>query len=95
MRKTIFAIATLASVALSGAASAAPVVSDAAPTTQSIVQKAYYYHRWHRHWYGPGYGAYYGGPRWGGGCYGARHLCADRWGWGGPGFRRCLWRHGC
>ena len=25
----------------------------------------------------------------------ARHACADRWGWGGPRFRRCLWHHGC
>jgi hypothetical protein len=24
-----------------------------------------------------------------------RHRCADRWGWGGWEFRRCLWRHGC
>ena len=31
----------------------------------------------------------------GGGCYRWRHECADRWGWGGPGFRRCLGRHGC
>lgn len=34
-------------------------------------------------------------PRWGGRCRAWRHECADRWGWGGPGFRRCLWRHGC
>jgi hypothetical protein len=24
-----------------------------------------------------------------------RHECAHRWGWGTPGFHRCLWRHGC
>jgi hypothetical protein len=24
-----------------------------------------------------------------------RHTCAQRWGWGDYGFRRCLWRHGC
>ena len=35
-------------------------------------------------------------PRWGWGrCRGWRRECAARWGWGGPGFRRCLWRHGC
>lgn len=33
--------------------------------------------------------------RGGGYCYRWRHICADRWGWGGFGFRRCLWRHGC
>jgi hypothetical protein len=31
----------------------------------------------------------------GGYCYRWRHECADRWGWGGPGFRRCLRGHGC
>ncbi len=24
-----------------------------------------------------------------------RRECAERWGWGGWRFRRCLWRHGC
>lgn len=28
-------------------------------------------------------------------CWRWRHICADRWGWGGPRFRRCMWRHGC
>ena len=28
-------------------------------------------------------------------CDRSRHACADRWGWGGPRFRRCLWHHGC
>ena len=37
----------------------------------------------------------YDGGYGGGYCYRWRHICADRWGWGGPGFRRCLWRHGC
>lgn len=45
------------------------------------------------------------GDRWGRGdgwrhhrfnrCHSWRRECADRWGWGGPRFRRCLWRHGC
>jgi hypothetical protein len=97
MRKFVFALAALGSVMLADVATAAPIIGDAAPTAQSMVEKAYYYHRWHRGWYGRRVG-FYGGPGWGyggGGCYGARHLCADRWGWGGPGFRRCLWRHGC
>jgi len=28
-------------------------------------------------------------------CWRWRNICADRWGWGGPRFRRCMWRHGC
>jgi hypothetical protein len=28
-------------------------------------------------------------------CRAWRHRCAERWGWGGWEFRRCLWRHGC
>lgn len=56
------------------------------------------WHRgWHRGWYGPRWG-FYGGPVIGygaGRCYSWRHICANRWGWGGPGFGRCLWRHGC
>jgi hypothetical protein len=28
-------------------------------------------------------------------CFRWRHICADRWGWGGWPFRRCLARHGC
>ena len=28
-------------------------------------------------------------------CWRWRRICADRWGWGGPRFRRCMWRHGC
>lgn len=98
MRKVAVAIAALGSIVLVDAASAMPIVANATPAAQSMVQKTYYYRRWHRRWYGPRYGFYYGGPRWGygyGGCYGARHLCASRWGWGGPAFRRCLWRHGC
>ncbi len=28
-------------------------------------------------------------------CWRWRHICADRWGWGGWRFRRCMVRHGC
>ncbi|AGK59310.1 cellulase [Hyphomicrobium denitrificans 1NES1] len=37
----------------------------------------------------------YDGGYGGGYCYRARRICADRWGWGGPGFRRCLRHRGC
>lgn len=33
---------------------------------------------------------------WGfGQCRAWRRECAARWGWGGPRYNRCLWRHGC
>jgi hypothetical protein len=53
-------------------------------------------HRRRGHWRG-GIWIYddYGAGSGGGYCYRWRHECADRWGWGGPGFRRCLRRHGC
>jgi len=36
------------------------------------------------------------GYRWRRGrCVRWRHVCAHRWGWGGPRFRRCVIRHGC
>ncbi|MBN9246498.1 MAG: hypothetical protein J0I81_03450 [Hyphomicrobium sp.] len=102
MRKIALGFIALSSILFTTAVSAEPMF-PAAPASQaasqSMVQKAYYYHRWHRgwgpRWRGPGWGYGYGygyGYR---GCYGARHLCAERWGWGGPGFRRCMWRHGC
>lgn len=28
-------------------------------------------------------------------CRAWRQECSVRWGWGGPRFRRCMWRHGC
>ncbi|CCB63601.1 hypothetical protein [Hyphomicrobium sp. MC1] len=28
-------------------------------------------------------------------CWRWRNICSRRWGWGGPRFRRCMWRHGC
>jgi hypothetical protein len=31
----------------------------------------------------------------GGSCRAVRRSCAWRWGWGGPNFRRCVWRRGC
>jgi hypothetical protein len=102
MKKLMLGLIALGCVVTTSAI-AAPGVGDVAASTAAtsshFVQKAYYYRRWHHRWYGPRYGyGFYGGPGGGygyRGCYGARHLCADRWGWGGPGFRRCLWRHGC
>ena len=52
-------------------------------------------HHHRGHWRGGVWIYDYDGRYGGGGCYRWRHICADRWGWGGPGFRRCLWRHGC
>jgi hypothetical protein len=105
--KTIFKIAAasllLCGVALASAASAGPAAPKAAGVHQSVVQdvvyrrglrgrgwygpRPYRYRGYYgRRWYGPGVGIYaYGG----GGC---RAACAARWGWGGPGFRRCVWR---
>ncbi len=103
MRKIAFAIAALGSVMLVDVASAAPIVSDTTPAAHTIVEKVYY-RRWRRGWYGPRYRRYYRGPRYygygyrygyRGGCYRWRRICAGRWGWGGPRFRRCLWRHAC
>jgi hypothetical protein len=67
----------------------------------SLVEKTHGWHpycawgpvRYHRHV--PGYGnvpCYRGpSPR----CRAWRHRCAERWGWGGWEYRRCLRRHGC
>ncbi|WP_156150813.1 hypothetical protein [Hyphomicrobium sp. 99] len=93
MRKIALGFIALSSSLFATVASAEPMFPTP-PSSQSLVQKADYYHHWHRGWRGPGWR----GPGWGygyRGCFGVRHLCADRWGWGGPGFRRCLWRHGC
>src|SRR5262245_23351806 len=46
---------------------------------------------WRRHWRG-GYRYEHRGY---GHCRAWRHECPGRWGWGGWGFRRGLWRHGC
>lgn len=95
MRKFVFGFIAISSTLIATSAMAEPAFPSRAPAAQSMIQKADYY-RWHRRWYGGP--RFYAGPGWGygyGGCYGARHLCADRWGWGGPGFRRCMWRHGC
>jgi hypothetical protein len=98
---TCAAIAFLA-ISTSAPANALPQTVPAA-TNQSLVQKTYYrqLHRgyWHRGWRGPGIGLYVG-PRYGYGyrygyCGRWRNICASRWGWGGPGYGRCLWRHGC
>jgi hypothetical protein len=48
---------------------------------QSIVQPVGYYWR-RRYWRG-------------GHCVRWRNICANRWGWGGWRFRRCMVRHGC
>jgi hypothetical protein len=103
MKSIAFAVLALGAVAMVAPAMATPAVPKSA-ANQSLVQKTYYrhwhggWHRgWHRGWYAPGWG-FYGGPVVGygaGRCYRWRRICANRWGWGGPGFGRCLYRHGC
>jgi hypothetical protein len=90
-------------LAPSGASAATLPIETAKPAIAhgaTGVEKTYYrrhhhhwrhhHHRWHgwhhHHHYRPGgYGR----------CSAWRHECASRWGWGGHGFHRCLWRHGC
>lgn len=88
-------------------ASAAMLPVDTAKVVQgtSAIEKTQY-RRHHHHWrpyrphrwhhfnsYRGGYGYYPGGGY--GRCRAWRHECASRWGWGGGGYNRCLWRHGC
>lgn len=90
----MFAVGAMSVGSAAHAASLAPITSEAqsraAPNAGSLVQPAQY-RPWRRGW-GPGYGY---GPRRYGRCHAWRRECAHRWGWGGPGYRRCLWRHGC
>ncbi|ADJ22205.1 MAG: glycosyl hydrolase family 5 [Hyphomicrobium denitrificans] len=83
-------IATLSAavVVAAGLSLAAGAPAQAAPVSapqqtgisQSLVQQAQYWRR----------------PGWRGGrCVKWRNICADRWGWGGPRFRRCMIRNGC
>lgn len=94
--KTLAIVVAAACALLAGAANAAPFAATD-PANQSLVKQTH----WHGGWGGPRIGIYIG-PGYGvgygygyGGCGGVRHMCANRWGWGGPGFGRCLWRHGC
>lgn len=77
------AVLALGMAITAGSAQAAPPVSSGIYHSQSqrLVDQVYH-RRWHhrRHW---GY------------CMRWRNICADRWGWGGWRFRRCLRRHGC
>jgi hypothetical protein len=74
-------------VVAGGLSVAAGTPSQAAPAsppqqttvTQSLIQPVQYWRR----------------PGWRGRCVKWRNICAERWGWGGPRFRRCLIRHGC
>jgi hypothetical protein len=102
MKTLAIVAAAAACTLLVGTANAAPLATTA-PANQSLVQQAHHWHGGWGGWGGPrvgiyigpgyGYGAGYGYGY--GGCGGVRHMCANRWGWGGPGFGRCLWRHGC
>jgi hypothetical protein len=85
------ALATLSLPAVSSAA--AP--SGASQSTATIgaqfalTEKVQYRGEWRRGGWNRGRGGGWGR------CRAWRNECADRWGWGGPRFRRCLWRHGC
>ena len=103
--KIASACVLLSCALIADAASAAPVgLSKAAGVHQSLTQEIYYRRGlrgrgWYgpryrgvyrRRWYGPRVGIY-GGYGYGYGGGGCRAVCASRWGWGGPGFRRCVW----
>lgn len=97
------AISGMVLAAATVSALAAPIVS--VPTGSlalpSNVQQVHGWHRncawgparYHRHVPGIGNVPCYGEG--GGYCRKWRHICADRWGWGGWEFRRCLRNHGC
>jgi hypothetical protein len=100
MRKTILAMACLsAGSLLSTAASAADYEGHSADRGVVLkVERDGYRHydgdRWRNR--GPRVGIVIGDSRRGyGRCKSWRHECADRWGWGGRRFERCLDRHGC
>ncbi|MGD9804836.1 MAG: glycosyl hydrolase family 5 [Hyphomicrobiaceae bacterium] len=87
---------TMAALPVAGQAAPLPSLDGVRATSDVQTVQWHGPHR-HRHWrYGP---RFYGGPYWGpprgGRCRAWRHECAARWGWGGPGFNRCLWRHRC
>jgi hypothetical protein len=85
------ALATLSLPAVSSAA-ALPGASQSTAKlgAQSTLTEAVQYRRdgWRRGGWDRDRGGW-------GRCRAWRNECADRWGWGGPRFRRCLWRHGC
>ncbi len=102
----VLGLCAMAALAVPGGASAASLPVEAAKSAAetSAVDKAHYRehrhwrhrhhdHRWHHRHYRRDY--FYGGGGGYGRCRAWRHECAERWGWGGHGFRRCLWRHGC
>lgn len=91
---TFIALGMAASATPASAAPLAPLAVD----SQSMIQQVADWdgNRWDRR------RRWDRGDRWGRGdgwrhnrCHSWRRECADRWGWGGPRFRRCLWRHGC
>lgn len=93
--KTLAIVAACTMIA--GGATAAPF-GMTEPANQPLVKQTHW--RGHGWGWGPRVGVVVGVPVVGlgygyGGCRGVRHVCADRWGWGGPGFGSCMWRHGC
>lgn len=98
MLKSIAVSVALATSALVTTSSfAADCDGACARAVEVDVERGRGYHdddRWrHR---GPRVGIVIGDNHRGNGyCRSWRHECADRWGWGGYRFRRCLDRHGC
>jgi hypothetical protein len=86
MRIASLFAASVVAICLSAAAgspSQAAPISPVHPSqiTQSIAQPVGYY--WRRPYWRRGH------------CVRWRNICANRWGWGGWRFRRCMVRHGC
>jgi hypothetical protein len=95
MNKLSITVAAFCSILFAGAmtagtASAAPIGVHAS-ADQSVAQQVQYRRGWRRGgvWVAPGVAVRTGG------CARARRICASRWGWGGPRFRRCMWNRGC
>jgi hypothetical protein len=86
--------ATIVAASGAGAAGAASPAFSPAASASNAVQRVEYDWREHRRLH---HGYWYGAYRYdhGGYCGRERHECAERWGWGGWGFRRCVERHGC
>ncbi len=101
--KKLAIVAAAACVLLADAATAGPF-GIAEPASQSLVQKTHWLRKGWGGYGGPPYGieysraysyAFNSGYYLSGyaGCVGIQHMCASRWGWGGSGYRSCLWHH--
>jgi hypothetical protein len=95
MRLTLaLASGVVAGTLLAAGGAGATGVPSAASTARTVVQRVEYDWREQRRLHR---GYWYGAYRYerGGYCERWRHECAERWGWGGSGFGRCLRWHDC